>query len=300
MKKISVIFNADDFGLTKSISDAVIEAHRRGVLTSATLMAGEEWAPYAAGLAARNPGLSVGVHFQLVAGKPVTRDLSKVRTLVDENGMFPPNFMAFFKKLHFGGVDMRQLRTELMNQVKKAAALGVKITHADSHQHLHMHPRVLAAVADVMREAGISRIRNPVEVYDRALHGRVAPTAGNAIKIAFMNPAYKWWYGRRLSAFGFRYPGVFFGQFCSGAMTEDRILGFAGRVEGIAARYPGDAVVCEIMTHPGAADEYNNIGICDAAFGKYRWREEFLALTSPAVRAALAERGVEPLGYGEL
>lgn len=300
MKKIRIIFNADDFGLTKSVSDAVIGAYRDGVLTSATLLSGEEYAPYAAGLAAANPGLSVGIHFQLVAGKPVTPDISRVRTLVDENGMFPVDFMDFFKRLHTGSIDKNQIKIELMSQVKKALALGVKPTHADSHQHVHMHPGVMAVVAQVMREAGIRRVRNPVEVYDYRLHRPIKFSAGNIIKIAYMNPLFKGWFGRRLSAYGFAYPDIFFGQFFSGAMTAENIIKFLDRARAMAERCDKGDIVCEIMTHPGAADEYKNIGICDAAFEKYLWRDEFLALTSPEIREKINEQKFIICGYDSL
>ena len=300
MKKVSIIFNADDFGLTKSVSDAVIGAYREGVLTTATLLAGEDYAPYAAGLAAANPGLSVGIHFQLVAGKPVTSDISRVRTLVDENGMFPADFMDFFRRLHSGSIDKSQIKIELMSQVKKAMALGVKPSHADSHQHVHMHPGVMAVVAQVMREAGIRKIRNPVEVFDYRLHRPIKFSAGNIIKIAYMNPLFKRWFGRRLTAYGFVYPDIFFGQFFSGAMTAANMMKFLSRARAMADCCCKDELVCEVMTHPGAADEYKNIGICDAAFEKYLWREEFLALTSPEIRAKINEQKFILCGYDSL
>lgn len=300
MKKIRIIFNADDFGLTKSVSDAVIGAYRDGVLTSATLLSGEEYAPYAAGLAAANPGLSVGIHFQLVAGKPVTPDISRVRTLVDKNGMFPADFMDFFRRLHAGSIDKNQMKIELMNQVKKAMALGVKLSHADSHQHVHMHPGVMAVAAQVMREAGIRRVRNPVEVYDYRLHRPIKFSAGNIIKIAYMNPLYKKWFGRKLSAYGLSYPDMFFGQFFSGAMTAGNMMKFLGRARAMADRCGKGELVCEIMTHPGASDEYKNIGICDGAFEKYLWREEFLALTSPEIKEKINEQQFILCGYDSL
>jgi predicted glycoside hydrolase/deacetylase ChbG (UPF0249 family) len=303
MKKIRLIINADDFGLTKSVSDAIITAHRKGALSSTTLLAGAEYAGYAAGLANGCPGLSVGIHFQLVAGRPVTRDLSRIKTLVDENGMFPDNFISFFKKLHTGRINYGHIKIELLNQVKKALALGVKISHADSHQHLHMHPFVLGTVLEVMREAGICKLRNPVEVFNYKLHRPLKLSAGNIIKIIYMNPLYKKWYGRRLSSSNVLYPDIFFGQFFSGAMTLDKFLKFLAHARAsIDAGYAcgANGPVCEIMTHPGAADEYNKIDGCDAEFQKYLWHEEFLALTSAELTQKINEHKFTLCGYDSL
>jgi predicted glycoside hydrolase/deacetylase ChbG (UPF0249 family) len=57
-----LIVNADDFGLTAGVNRAVAEAHRDGVLTSASLMVLEPGAEEAARLAAELPELSVGLH----------------------------------------------------------------------------------------------------------------------------------------------------------------------------------------------------------------------------------------------
>lgn len=303
MKKIKLIINADDFGLTRSVSDAVITAHREGVLTSATLLAGAPHAGYAAELARSCPQLGVGIHFQLVAGRPVTRDLSRIKTLINENGVFADNFVSFFKKLHTGRIDYGHIKIELLNQVKKAMALGVKISHADSHQHLHMHPFVIGPVIEVMREAGIHKLRNPVEIFNYGLHRPLKLSAGNIIKIIYMNPLYNKWFNHKLSSSNILFPDIFFGQFFSGAMTLDKFFKFLAHARvAVESGYLCDTggPVCEIMTHPGASDEYNNIDGCDAEFRKYMWRKEFLALTSVELAKKINEYGFTLCGYDSL
>src|SRR5271157_1529204 len=63
-----LIVNADDFGRSESINQAVIRAHREGILTTASLMVNEPAAEQAARLARENPGLGVGLHLALVCG----------------------------------------------------------------------------------------------------------------------------------------------------------------------------------------------------------------------------------------
>ncbi len=307
--KLKLIINADDFGITRSVSDAVVNAHLNGALTSATLLSGAPYAAYAAERARGCPSLNVGIHFQLVAGRPVTPDLNRIKTLIDSNGMFPENFIDFFKRLHIGHIDRNHVKIELINQIKRAFALGVKPTHADSHQHLHMHPYIIGPVIEAMREAGICRLRNPVEIYDYKLHRPLTMSAGNIIKILYMNPLYKKWFNSRLVSAGILFPRFFFGQFFSGSMKLDVILKFLSyfrsRLDenGYAGKFGVlncEDLFCEIMTHPGQADEYNDIECCDAAFKKYSWREEFEALISPELKSAVADNGFELCGYSAL
>src|SRR2546423_13971888 len=68
-----LIIKADDFGLTGGVNRAVIEAHARGVVTSATLMASGTGFDHAVGLARDHSKLSVGCHVVLVDGTPVSR-----------------------------------------------------------------------------------------------------------------------------------------------------------------------------------------------------------------------------------
>ncbi len=58
-----LIVNADDFGWTKGITDGILEAHERGIVTSTSLMVDRKAAAYAAALAPSFPHLSLGLHF---------------------------------------------------------------------------------------------------------------------------------------------------------------------------------------------------------------------------------------------
>jgi len=301
MAHVNLITNADDFGLTISICDAIESAFKKGILTSATLLAASAHAPYAAGIAERNPGLSVGAHLQLVAGEPVTSDLSKIRTLVTDDGRFYPGYLDFFKNWHLGKIAAREIKTELINQIKKIMALGITPSHADSHQHIHMHPSLLPIFIDVLKETGIRKMRDPVEPFEFALHKGLSLSKGNAIKILFMNSLYKSWYGRKIAKAKIFSPDSFFGQFYSGAMTKDRAAYFIGYLE---RRYEtrkessGKEIFVELMTHPGAsAEEYKNIPGCDADFMKYKWADELSMLLSPELKNLINDSGIKLCGY---
>ena len=57
-----LIVNADDFGLSPSVNEAVVRAHRDGILTSASLMVNAPGFAEAVELARANPRLGVGLH----------------------------------------------------------------------------------------------------------------------------------------------------------------------------------------------------------------------------------------------
>ena len=63
-----LIVNADDFGLSSSVNEAVVRAHRDGILTSASLMVNEVGFDEAIKLAKENPKLGVGLHLTLLHG----------------------------------------------------------------------------------------------------------------------------------------------------------------------------------------------------------------------------------------
>jgi predicted glycoside hydrolase/deacetylase ChbG (UPF0249 family) len=63
-----LIVNADDFGRSRSINEAVIRAHRDGILTTASLMVNEPDCAKAVAFAQENPRLGVGLHLTLLCG----------------------------------------------------------------------------------------------------------------------------------------------------------------------------------------------------------------------------------------
>ena len=83
-----LIFNADDFGMTRGVNEGIVRARRDGVLTSATLMANGLAFEDAVKRAFENPKLGIGCHLVLVGGKPVA-PAENVPSLVDSQGNLP-------------------------------------------------------------------------------------------------------------------------------------------------------------------------------------------------------------------
>lgn len=149
-----LIVNADDLGRTPGVNAGIFEAHRRGLVTSATLMVGYPAAAAAAAEWAGHPGLGVGLHVTLTGGGAPLLPPESVRSLVDEEGRLPhrPEGLA---RAH-----PDEVLAEVRAQLRRFRELtGRSPTHLDSHHHAHRLPVVLEAVVTVAREEGLP-VRN--------------------------------------------------------------------------------------------------------------------------------------------
>src|SRR5271170_6655410 len=95
-EKRRLIVNADDFGLSHSVNQAVIRAHRDGILTTASLMVNEPGFDEAVKLAKENPKLGVGLHLTLLQGRSALPP-EKIPALVNAKSEFGNNpvFVGF-------------------------------------------------------------------------------------------------------------------------------------------------------------------------------------------------------------
>jgi predicted glycoside hydrolase/deacetylase ChbG (UPF0249 family) len=146
-----LVVNADDFGFTPDVNDGILEAHRNGILTATTLMAGGAAFEHAVQLARLNPSLDVGCHLTLVGGN----------SLLPPHNPLPASVPQLVKSLV-----RRRIRAydEFVAQVRRILDSGVPLTHLDTHKHTLMLPSVATAVARVSKEFRIPWVRRPLAV----------------------------------------------------------------------------------------------------------------------------------------
>jgi hopanoid biosynthesis associated protein HpnK len=160
-----LIINADDFGLTAGVNRAIVEAHEYGVVTSATLMANGPDFDDAVRLARAAPGLSVGCHVVLVDGSPVL-EASQVPSLIGKSRNqlgFRRSWTGFAAAALSGGLVAREVEAEAIAQICKLQAVGIAVSHLDTHKHTHMFPQVLRPLARAAKACGVRALRNPFE-----------------------------------------------------------------------------------------------------------------------------------------
>lgn len=162
-----LIVNADDFGLTSGVNRAVLELHRAGVLTSATLMARAAATDEAISIALAAPTLGVGCHVVLVDGEPVLSARTEIPNVADPScDRFEPSLGRFLNTIYRASPRRKidyQIEKEAAAQIALLQSRGVCLTHVDTHKHTHMFPRVLRPVLRAARAAGIRAVRNPFE-----------------------------------------------------------------------------------------------------------------------------------------
>jgi len=133
---MKLIINSDDFGYSKGHNYGILRAHTHGLLSSTTLMANGSEVHHAIDLALQHPTLDVGIHVVLDFKKPLS-DPSTIPSCVDALGNF--------RKLSLEEVyslKLDEVKQEIEAQISFLTNQGLKLTHMDSHHHVHMHPHL--------------------------------------------------------------------------------------------------------------------------------------------------------------
>jgi len=157
-----LIVNADDLGRTHGINTGVFEAHRLGIVTSATAMVNYEAIREAAALSRENPKLGIGLHVALSGGRTALPQGS-VPSLVDAKGAQPS------KPEGLEGARPNEIAAEVEAQFQKFIdVFGRKPTHFDSHHHSHRRPDVFEVVTALALREGIP-VRNAGGLMGQAL-----------------------------------------------------------------------------------------------------------------------------------
>jgi hopanoid biosynthesis associated protein HpnK len=282
---LRVIITADDFGLAPAVNEAVEQAHRDGVLTSASLMVAEPAATDAVAIAKRMPTLRVGLHVVVADGRSVLA-ANRIRAIVDESGRLPDHLVAAGFRFFFLPHARRALHAEVRAQFEAFRAFGLPLDHVDTHRHLILHPTVLGIILALSSEFQVQAIRLPVEPW-RATRGLPLGTrltaAVRRVGLAPWLALVRW----RLQRAGIRHNAEVRGLTDTGNMNEAAALRLVGTL---------DRDLTEIFFHPATASA--PAGTLPQS--TVRHVAEFEALCSPRVRAALDRAGVVRVGYGDL
>jgi hopanoid biosynthesis associated protein HpnK len=161
-EKKYLIINGDDFGYSREVNQAIIQAHQQGILTSTSLMVTGEAHLEAVKLAQENPHLGVGLHLVLVCGKSALPP-QKIPHLVNSKSEFSANPFLAGLNYYFNPQAQQELKLEIREQLTKFRATGLPMSHLDGHLHLHTHPTIINILAELVPEFGIKYVRLPEE-----------------------------------------------------------------------------------------------------------------------------------------
>ncbi len=156
-----LVVNADDGGFAGGKDDAILRCARGGLVKSVSVIAnGATTAAFVA--RARDEGLDPGVHLNLTEGRPLA---GPVDSLTDERGAFPGKAEAW-RRAAAGELDADEVRREVTAQWERLAGLGVKPTHVDGHNHVHLFPAVREALAELAADLWLRVPCDPVPPED--------------------------------------------------------------------------------------------------------------------------------------
>jgi predicted glycoside hydrolase/deacetylase ChbG (UPF0249 family) len=151
---LPVIVNADDLGISLEVNEAIVDLIANGRISSATIMANAPATRQAASRAAAFPACSFGVHLNLTEFEPLTAGAG-ARLLVDERGQMSRAIEAAPATRD----RLRAVYDELCAQVERVASLGVRISHVDSHNHVHTRPAFFPVLKALQRRYQIRKVR---------------------------------------------------------------------------------------------------------------------------------------------
>jgi hopanoid biosynthesis associated protein HpnK len=268
-----VIFNADDFGRSHAINEAVVRAHREGVLTTASLMVNGDAFDEAVQLARQHPSLGVGLHLTLVMGRS-TLPPAKIPGLVNSEGRFTDQAVAAGMGAFFKRSLRPQLEAEIGAQIEKFDATGLLMDHLNGHLNFHLHPAIFRILMDHRKTWELPALRltrDPFWLNARLARGYWLYRISHAVIFHTLSARAR----PRLRRGGIPHVDAVFGLLQNGRVTEDYLMKLLPRLPA------GDT---EIYAHPCLE----------------RFPEEFTALTSPFVKGLTKKLGIQLCRHQDL
>ena len=253
MKMKRLIVNADDYGYTSGVSAGIRRAHREGIVTSTSVMLTMPHAQTALKtLKGESRSLGVGVHLTLTEGAPFRL----------------PAFPSW-KDLGtaLAEISVAALRDEWRAQIEAFLAIGLPLTHLDSHHHAaYRHENGLTVLLELARHYDVP-VRNPYPIsgVDAGLADGLFTASG------VRSPAH--------------FSDVFDGRIRPSAEAFLKVLGAL------------DEGVTEFMVHPGIVDD--ELRRWCPNFAEPR-AQELSALTDPRLREVARRFDIELVDFTAL
>jgi hopanoid biosynthesis associated protein HpnK len=268
-----LIVNADDFGRSHAINQAVIRAHREGILTTASLMVNEAAADEAVALAHQCPSLGVGLHLALVSGRSALPPAA-IPHLVNNQSQFSRNPAAAGFRYFFSGGCRAGLRDEIAAQFEKFRATALPLDHVNGHLHMHLHPTVFKILCDNAGQWGVRAMRltrEPFLLNARLVSGRWFYRLSHAAIFGLLSAKARPVLARQ----NIRHTRAVFGMLQTARVDGSYVTKLLPRLP------PGDS---ELYSHP-SLDQFKN---------------EFDALVNPSTQALVRQLDIQLIRYQDL
>ncbi len=152
-----LIINADGYGFTAGVTDAIEECIAFGTVRSLSANVNFDHANRLPALVRNYPDLAIGCHVNPVVGRPVL-PATKVPTLLDDSGEFL--YESFTRRFLAGHINKAELRAEMVAQIEKTRDFaGSAFSHIDFHMGLHRLPGLHEQFLDIVESSSVRRMR---------------------------------------------------------------------------------------------------------------------------------------------
>ena len=266
-----LIVNADDFGLSNLVNKGILHCFNHGILSSTSLMANSEGFENATEIAKKFK-LKVGVHLNLTTGKSLTKQSS----LTGPNNSFLKHNI---KMILLRKINLNDVKNELKMQIERVNDYGLRPTHLDGHQHVHILPGVVNIIIELAKEFNIKKVRLPFQTqtfirtsFKRRIIGLIINHYALKAKKCFQKNSLK-------------FPEHFYGLYETGSLNTEKLKNFIINLnDGIT----------EIMCHPGYHDPNLKLKL------KSERVTELKALTSPIIKNLVKRHNIKLINFNKL
>lgn len=271
-----LVVTADELGLSSRRNQGIVDAHAKGIVTSASVLPYGPAFREAVRIAKALPKLDLGVHLNLSEGEPLVLGH---KTLVDADGRFLGRTEARLRARE-SKFDLREIEREVDAQIDTIQSAGIRVTHINSVDHLHIRGNLAGPISIVAKKRGIrcfrcpaDKVRPPSLKLDPKRLAAVQEYHQSAIKAIGVYAAQRM---RSTENFG--------GAALTGFLTADLL------VETLRSLPEG---LTELMVHPG-------LKAAESGFEGPDREVELRALTDPRLKPLLKQLGIELTQFAKL
>ena len=248
---------ADDFGLHKKVNEGIVLGLKNGWINGASIMVvGEAYEDAIQRLKSiENP--NIGVHLVLVEENPLS-NINLIKSLVTKEGRLFKGHKTFLIRYILGLIKEKDIELELRTQINKLIKSGVKPSFLNSHQHLHLLPKIMDIVIKLAKEYDISYIR----IVREPIEGLNLVRIIGLVLLRFLSGKAE----AKIRKNNLNTNDFFVGFLHAGNLKQNDIE----KAKKLGSKYPNKVI--ELGTHPGYESE--ELKMKYGTWGSYSWQKE--------------------------
>ena len=158
-----IITTADDYGMCEVVDKAIDAGIENGFITTTNVMVNMESLHNAKNLRERYPHISIGIHWNVTTGKPISQP-EEIPSLVDSNGEFW-KISEFKRRYSKGLIFEAELEKELEAQYSVFEQVCGKADYWNTHENSSLHLKSFKIFAGIAKRHNIGATRTFQRVY---------------------------------------------------------------------------------------------------------------------------------------